>query len=244
MSVTLVHSVCPTSQPHQQLGRGRGLSRQAVQKATCTASLLLLCLLSATSYGQQALPRAGVSVRAATPEEVKQSIEAEDRLIQATPPIEGIPQRLAYYITRELPSLSVLGRIDATGETWQNATEHGQPSPFICFGDFDGNSLQDAAVVLRENGSGRLRVFAFHQIEISINPGNFTKLGYQAYEMASAGVDLPRAPLDNLAVLCNPPGTFQSVDGSVTLGLKNASILFGYSLYYFDGAYQSLLIED
>ena len=207
-------------------------------------SLLLYGLSTAASYGQQTPPKVRIGVRVATPEEIKQSIKAEDRLIQATQPIEGLPQRLAYYIGKELPSLSVLGRIDATSDNWRNSTENGQPSPFICFSDFDGNSSQDAAVVFRENVSGKLRVFAFHQIEISINPGNFTKHSYQAYEIGSAGTDLPRAPLDDLAIFCNPPSQFQSADGSITLGLKNASILFGYSLYYFDGAYQSLLIGD
>ncbi len=166
-------------------------------------------------------------------------------MIQSTEPIEGLPQRLAYFIRKQLPSLSVLGHSDATEESWQHAKGQGQPSPFICFGDFDGNALEDAAVVLRENISGKLHLVAFHQIKVTINPGNFTKRDYSYYEIGSAGVDMPRAPLGDLNVSCNPPGTFQSVDGAITLGLKNASILFGYSLNYFDGStYQSLLVGD
>ena len=239
-----MHFVSPARWAIRQLSQERYLTPLAMRTALCAVSLLLYFLSAAASYGQQTPPKAGIGVRVATPEEIKQSIEAEDRLIQATQPIEGLPQRLAYYIGKELPLLSVLGRSDATSDNWRNSAENGQPSPFICFGDFDGNGLQDAALILRANDSGSLRLMAFHQIEITVNPGNFTKRGYQVYEISSAGTDSPRGPLGDLAISCNPPGTFQSADGNITLGLKNASILFGYSLYYFDGAYQSLLIGD
>jgi hypothetical protein len=49
----------------------------------------------------------------------------------------------------------------------------------------------------------------------------------------------------DVALACREPGSFQSVDGSVTLTLVHDSISFGYSEYYFvDGAYQSLVIGD
>jgi hypothetical protein len=207
----------------------------------CTACLLIGSLNAAA---QQSLSRAGIGVRTATPAEIKRSIEDEERQIEATPSIEGLPKRLAFYIHEELPALSVLERRDATDDNWRLAMERHQPSAFFCFGDFDGNGLQDAALILRENGRGTLHLIAFHQVEITINPGGFVKRGYQHYEIGSAGVDLPRAPLAELSASCNPPGTFQSVDGDITLGLKNASIMFGYSLYYFDGAYMSLLVGD
>ncbi len=206
---------------------------------------LLTFFVGMAASGQQATPGIGVGIRSATPEEIRRSIETEDLLIQSTEPIEGLPQRLAYFIRKQLPSLSVLGHSDATEESWQYAKGQGQPSPFICFGDFDGNALEDAAVILRENASGKLHLMAFHLVNVTINPGNFSKRDYSYYEIGSAGVDMPRAPLGDLKVSCNPPGTFQSVDGSITLGLKNSSILLGYSLNYFDGgAYRSLLVGD
>jgi len=196
------------------------------------------------AWAQQLAPGAAIGVRAATPQEIQRSIEAEERQIKGAPSIAGLPKRLAFYIQRELPSLSVLDRTDATEENWRLALERGQPSAFFCFGDFDGNGLEDAAVILREKGSGKLRLIAFHQVNVSVNPGNFVKRGYQRYDIGSAGDDQPRAPLGDLSLACNPPGNFQSVDGNITLGLKNASILFGYALYYFDGAYMSLLVGD
>ena len=209
-------------------------------------ALAAACLLkgSETAWAQQPSSGVAIGVRAATPQEIQRSIETEERQIEATPAIAGLPKRLAFYIQRELPSLSVLDRSDATDENWRLALERGQPSAFFCFGDFDGNSLQDAAVILREKGSGKLRLIAFHQVNVSVNPGNFVKRGYERYDIGSAGDDQPRAPLGELSVACNPPGTFQSADGNITLGLKNASILFGYALYYFDGAYMSLLVGD
>src|SRR5262249_41375486 len=120
------------------------------KSAAQTAICLLISFAGGIAFAQEVAPAVGVGVRAATPEEIRRSIEAEDRLIQATQPIAGLPQRLAYYIRRELPAFSVLGQSDATPDNWHYATEHGQPSPFICFGDFDGNGLEDAAVVLRE----------------------------------------------------------------------------------------------
>jgi len=45
--------------------------------------------------------------------------------------------------------------------------------------------------------------------------------------------------------VCEKPGRFESVDGSVTLGLRHHSLRYGFSLYYFvDGRYQELLIAD
>jgi len=193
---------------------------------------------------QQSSSGVGIGVRTTTPPEIRRSIEDEEHQIEATPATAGLPKRLAFYIHEKLPALSVLERRDATDDDWRLAMERGQPSAFFCTGDFDGNGLQDAALILRENGKGTLHLIAFHQVEITINPGGFVKRGYQHYEIGSAGVDLPRAPLAELSVSCNPPGTFQSVDGDITLGLKNASIMFGYSLYYFDGAYMSLLVSD
>ena len=223
----------------------RGIRRR-VAVVLGAVAFAAACLLtgSLNAWEQQSPSGAAIGVRVATPQEIKRLIEAEERQIEATQAIAGLPKPLAFYIQRELPSLSVLDRRDATDDNWRLAMDRSQPSAFFCFGDFDGNGLQDAAVILRENGSGKLHLIAFHQIKVSINPGNFVKPGYQHYEIGSAGVDLPRVPLSELSVSCNAPGTFQSVDGDITLGLKNASILFGFSLYYFDGAYMSLLIGD
>src|SRR5262249_1095474 len=81
-------------------------------------ALAAACLLagSRNAGAQQASSGAAIGVRAATPQEIQRSIQAEERQIEATPAIAGLPKRLAFYIRRELPSLSVLDRSDATDE--------------------------------------------------------------------------------------------------------------------------------
>lgn len=213
--------------------------------ALAAFAVLAIFLLGRDARAQQS-PGAALSIRAATPEEVRKGIEDEAAAIEAEPAFEGLNKRLSHYIRTKLPSLVPLSREDATAENVRFATtELGQPSPFICNGDFDGGGLEDTAVVMKDRSTGELRVMAFHQVNVTVNPGGFTKRDYHGYEVVKAGPVAQAGKLDELMIACNGPGSFESLDGSITLTLKNHSIEFGFTEYYFDGGqYQSLVIGD
>jgi len=85
----------------------------------------------------------------------------------------------------------------------------------------------------------------FHQISETLNPGGFTRPTYQPYTITEAGPVAPNVMPDRLVVICNKPGEFAAVEGTVTLKLRNHSVSFGFYLYYFVGdRYQSLLVGD
>jgi hypothetical protein len=233
-------AICRVEEALQQ-----GAGRFGVFSAVAALAVLAALLLGPGARAQQS-PGAAAGVRAATPEEVKKGIEDEEAAIEAEPAFDGLSKRLSHYIRTKLPSLVPLSREDATAENVRFATtELGQPSPFICKGDFDGDGLEDTAVVMKDRTTRELRVMAFHQVNVTVNPGGFTKRDYRAYEVVKAGPVAPSGKLDELTIACNGPGSFESLDGSILLTLKNHSIEFGFTEYYFDGdRYQSLVIGD
>lgn len=225
--------------------RGREARRRSVGCGSAVFAVLAALLLGLEARAQQPTG-AAASIRAATPEEVKKGLEDEAAAIEAEQAFEGLDKRLSHYIRAKLPSLTPLSREDATADNLRFANaELGQPSPFICAGDFAGDGLEDTAVVMKDRSTGELRVMAFHQVNVTVNPGGFTKRDYHAYEVAKAGPVVQGGKLDELMIACNGPGSFESLDGSITLTLKHHSIEFGFTEYYFDGEkYQSLVIGD
>jgi hypothetical protein len=208
-------------------------------------AILIVCLSTAGGQAQQEPPAAKASLRAATPDEVQRQIEFEERLVQATIPFAGLSRRLSRHIRVTLPELDILGRADTTADNWRIAQAAGQPSPFFCSGDFDGNALEDTVALLRDRTAQRLRLVSFHQVEIHANPGNFTSKGYEHYEISDWSEDPKNLPYTELSVVCNGPGEFQSPEGDITIKLRHASITLGYTLYYFDGSgWQSLVTGD
>ncbi len=189
-------------------------------------------------------PRAGI--RVATPDDVAKRIREEEEVIKAEPPVAGLSRPVSYYLRTHLPTLTPLTPDDATAEHRRFATtELHRPSPFACVGDFDGDGREDVALVVREQTTQRLKLLALHQMTVNWNVGGLTSQSYTAYPIVEGGPMVAGTNLDNLLVVCEHPGRFESVDGSVTLGLHHSSIRFGFSLYYFvDGRYQELLIGD
>ncbi len=119
--------------------------------------LIGLCLVLASApdtRGEEQMTQPHAGIRLATPGEVAKQLKEEEEQINAGPRVDGLARRLVYYLRTRFPRLSVLTHDEATEENLGFATsELRQPSPFICFGDFDGNGLEDAAVLLRENPS-------------------------------------------------------------------------------------------
>ncbi len=203
------------------------------------------------AHGQEKPVRPGIGIRSLTPEEVLRRIQEEEAKINAEQPIPGLSRHLSYYLRKRFPDQQVLTRDDATEDHYRSATtELGQPSPFICLGDFDGDGFEDAAVVLRETATQKLIVMAFHQSTVvHHNPGDFTTREYNTQRIAEVGQVAPGTKLDNLLVKCHKPGQFTSAGGEVTLILKNHSIevsqsYYGATLYYFVGDYKSLLMNE
>lgn len=180
-----------------------------------------------------------------TPKQIEKQLHEEEEKVKAEKPLPGLSQHLSFFLRTRHPELSTLTREDATEDNFRWATaELYQPSPFICAGDFDGNGLDDTALILSEKATQKLKLMSFHQSTATINPGDFKQNTYLAYTIKDLGPVQKGKKLDTL-ITCQKPGKFESVEGNVTLVLRNHSIYLGYILYYFDGVrYQSLQIGD
>jgi hypothetical protein len=221
--------------------------RWLARKDALAVALALTAALLQSAAGAQpptVVPRAGI--RAATPEEVAKRIREEEDAIKAEPPVAGLSRPVSYYLRTRLPNLAPLSRDDATEELFGfAATELHQPSPFACIGDFDGDGLEDVALVAKDRATQRLRLIALHQVTVNWNVGGLRSKSYQAFTLVEGGPVAPGTKFEDLLVVCEKPGRFESVDGGVTLSLRHQSIRYGFSLYYYiSGRYQELLIGD
>ena len=188
-------------------------------------------------------PPAAAGVRVATPDEVRQRLEAEAAAIAAETPFDGFDRALTHHIRTALPALEPVSRADALAFLGASPEDFAASPPFVCHGDFIGDGLEDTAAIMRDRNSDELVLMAFHQIHVYV--GSIETLGYSSYTLHKIGPMREPRRLDEVALDCREPGSFQSVDGSVTLTLAHHSVSFGYSEYYFvDGAYQSLVVGD
>ncbi len=211
--------------------------------------VLVLSVLSGVLLGacaQERTPTARIIALHPTPEYVGRRLKEIEAEIAAEVPIGGLSRQLSYYLRTRLPHLAVVTRDEASAENLRFATtELGQPSPYVCFGDFDGDGLEDTAVVVREEAAHRFDVMAFHQIHVVSNPGNHRSRDYRGHTIFRGGAIPPGIKLDALRIACQEPGRFESFEGGVTLILENHSIIFGFSVYYFvDNQFRSLGIAD
>jgi len=205
---------------------------------------ILVSILQCPAADAQS-PPAAAGVRAATPEEVRQRLDAEAAAIAAETPFDGFDRALTHYIRANLPALEPVSRADALAFLGASPEDFAASPPFVCHGDFTGDGLEDTAAIMRDRKTDELTLMAFHQIHVFANPGPITTLGYSNYTLHQIGPLREPRRLDDVALDCREPGSFQSVDGSVTLTLAHHSIGFGYSEYYFvDGIYQSLVVGD
>jgi hypothetical protein len=190
-------------------------------------------------------PTTTAAVRVATPDEVRQRLETEAALIAAETPFDGFDRALTHYIRTTLPSLEPVSRANALAYLGASPADLAAAPPFVCQGDFTGDALQHTAAIMHDRDTDELVLMAFHQIHVYVNPGPIETLGYSSHPLHKIGPLREPRRLDDVALTCREPGSFQSVDGSVTLTLAHDSISFGYSEYYFvDGAYQSLVVGD
>lgn len=101
--------------------------------------------------------------------------------VKAEPPVASLSRPVSYYLRTRLPNVAPLTRNDATGENLRFATtELHQPSPFACVGDFDGDGLEDVALVARDQTTQGLRLLALHQVSVNWNVGGLMSKSYNA----------------------------------------------------------------
>ena len=178
----------------------------------------------------------------------KQFREDEGK-VKAAKSIPGLSRHLSLYLQTHFTELRVLTRDDASEENYRLATsERHQPSPFICLGDFNGDGLQDTAILLRDKTTQKLKLMAFHQKIENVYPSNppkFKKKSYQAYSIEETQSVSEGNKLNNF-ISCNKPGKFEPFyeADALTLILERDSITLEFTmLYYFiGGRYQSLEI--
>jgi hypothetical protein len=237
----------PALRIHQQGGetiaRMTAHSSSLRHWSTCFAIVIAAGMVGSPTSAQS--PTATAAVRVATPDEVRQRLEAEAAAIAAETPFDGFDGALTHYIRTTLPSLEPVSRENALAYLGASTADFAATSPFVCQGDFTGEGLQHTVAIMHDRNTDELVLMAFHQIHVFVNPGPTETLGYSSYTLHKIGPLREPRRLDEIALACREPGSFQSVDGSVTLTLANHSIGFGYIEYYFvDGAYQSLIIGD
>lgn len=209
----------------------------ALAVAVCVGGTLTSCADEAPRYQIVAIQP--------TPNEVRERLDAKAAEIAAEPQVEGLPRRLSHWLRTRHPDYTVLPRASADAYMARYAVEDlGQESPFVCFGDFDGNGLNDAAAIVRDQTRDQLKFFAFHQVRVTVSPGDFEDRGYRAHQFGGSGA-VASASYDGLVVACREPGRYEEVEGRYALELRNHSIAAGFSLFYFDGAdYRSIIIAD
>ena len=220
--------------------------QRAAKMAVFLWLVLGVILIGPSAGAEENAVQGRAKIRLPTQQEMNQRMKMEEERSAAGPVTEGLSPRLSDYLRKKFPGHSVLKPQEATEANLRFATsELGQPSPFLCHGDFDGNGLEDAAVILREEATHKLKVVAIHQVHVTVNPGGHKKRGYLAHAIAKAGPMAPGTKDDRLILICKKPGQFKSVEGGVTLNLRNHSVYFGFAIHYFVGdKYQSLLISD
>ncbi|HEV2551658.1 MAG TPA: hypothetical protein VGU20_30390 [Stellaceae bacterium] len=162
-------------------------------------------------------PTSTAAVRVATPDEVRQRLEAEATAIAAETPFDGFDRALSHHIRTTLPSLEPVSRENALAYLGASSADLAVAAPFVCHGDFTGDGIEDTAAIMRDRNNDELVLMAFHQIHVFVNPGPIETSGYSSYTLHKIGPLREPRRLDDVALTCREPGSFQSVDGSVTL---------------------------
>lgn len=206
---------------------------------------IVLALGGALAACADATPRYQIVAVQPPPEDVRARLDAKAEEIAAEPQVEGLPRALSYWLRMRHPEYQVLRASVADPAMARYAADDlGQASPFVCFGDFDGNGLEDAAAIVRDRASNTLKYLAFHQLRVSVNPGDFEDRDYRAYDFGS-GEPTANRSYDGLIIACRPPGQYEEVEGRYALVLRSHAIATDFWLYYFDGAhYRSMIIAD
>jgi len=147
---------------------------------------ILVSILQCPAADAQS-PPAAAGVRAATPEEVRQRLDAEAAAIAAETPFDGFDRALTHYIRANLPALEPVSRADALAFLGASPEDFAASPPFVCHGDFTGDGLEDTAAIMRDRKTDELTLMAFHQIHVFANPGPITTLGYSSYTLHQIG---------------------------------------------------------
>ena len=155
----------------------------------------------------------------------------------------SLPGRLAALLRERFSDLELLGPANATEDVqvFLRSRRVRQSSPFACEGDFDGDGLQDTALLLRDKTTGTLKLMAFHQGRSG---------GYTAHLLEDLkGVQVGADQAISVFIVCMTPSVFKQVEGgSVRVTHDSVSLESdgkGSALYYWDkGTYRGIPTSD
>jgi len=150
---------------------------------------------------------------------------------------------LAALLRERFSDLELLGPANATEDVkvFLRSQRVRQNSPFACEGDFDGDGLQDTALLLRDKTTGTLKLMAFHQGRSG---------GYTAHLLEDLkGVRVGAGQAISVFIVCMTPSVFKQVEGgSVRVTHDSVSLESdgkGSALYYWDkGTYRVIPTSD
>ena len=155
----------------------------------------------------------------------------------------SLPGRLAALLRERFSDLELLGPANATEDikVFLRSRRVRQSSPFACEGDFDGDGLQDTALLVRDKTTGTLKLMAFHQGRSG---------GYTAHLLEDLkGVRVGAGQAISDFIVCMTPSVFKQVEGgSVRVTHDSVSLESdgkGSALYYWDkGTYRGIPTSD
>lgn len=155
----------------------------------------------------------------------------------------SLPGRLAALLRERFPDLELLSPADATEDVkvFLRSQPRRQSSPFACEGDFDGDGLQDTALLLRDKTTETLKLMAFHRDRSG---------GYTAHLLEDLrGVRVGAGDVTSDFIMCMKPSVFKRVEGGPVRVTHDSVSLESYdkgrALYYWDkGTYRTIPTSD
>ncbi len=186
--------------------------------------LMIIFLLSCNNHNKiqnnkNIINRENNSINLNEEENTKQTIIDEDILYQ-----KSIPKSLYDYINKNLSSYLIPELSDYI-KGWEKFS-YNNNLPFICMSDFNGDGLEDYAIILLKDGI-EIHLFAFHTTAIS---------SYRYYLIDSVG----KLNQENEIILSiEKKGLWEAIDESINV--ENDGILIDFIreskswAYYWDG---------
>lgn len=143
-------------------------------------------------------------------------------------PTDPLPPALVRDLREQFPHLAIPKSDELYRPPGEEPTPGASPPfPFACRGDFNGDALQDVALLLRDRAKEKLALMAFHQDRTG---------GYSPVVVAM--LPLPLGEKLYSSISCRKPGTVGEIEGS-THRVRNDSII----LYNVEGATELYFFE-
>jgi hypothetical protein len=154
----------------------------------------------------------------------------------------SIPSSLSLFLRDHFPNLEILSKEYALQEIidFFESEKIKQPSPLACLGDFNGDKLQDFALLMRDKTKEISALVAFHK----------TRQQTYVHYVLEQGGEIKSGQKIGEYLICEKPGMKRDYEGVPFKVLMNNNITVGIwekasILYYFENnQYKSVVTSD